>query len=290
MKATTSTNGLVTNGLVSTGAERARSTGPAASALWCGVVAFVGLAAAALVPSRVQAQSFYVMVVEWEGVSESSASGLEVELPAMARRCAGAGSSRGIAVGQRVALVDLQTDGTVSDVEVRSDDVSPSAAETSFGRCLERALRARRYEAPASTPAIIEIAFEYARTVPEAHRPGGSGVRRGPRAHQQRHHAQGTGLPPERVREVAGQHAAEIEQCVHSSVTGSETLAGRLELEMTILPDGHVEMVSTVSSTTHNARFDECVSANARTWLFPAPGARVAIRYPLVIASEVSPR
>jgi outer membrane biosynthesis protein TonB len=115
-------------------------------------------------------------------------------------------------------------------------------------------------------------------------------VRRGPRARAQHHHAQGTGLPPERVREVAGQHAAEIERCVHDSVSGSQTLAGRLELEMTVLADGAVEEVHVVSSTTNNATFDQCVTTNARTWVFPAPGARVAIRYPLVIASEVAPR
>lgn len=246
--------------------------------------------ASCLWPAAASAQSFYVMVVEWEGVSESQASGLEAELPAMARRCASAGSSRGLAVGQRVAIVDLAADGAVSDVELRSDDVSPSRAETAFGQCMERALRARTYERPASTPAVIEVAFEYARTVPDAHRPGGTGVRRGPRARAQHHHAQGTGLPPERVREVAGQHAAEIERCVHDSVSGSQTLAGRLELEMTVLADGAVEEVHVVSSTTNNATFDQCVTTNARTWVFPAPGARVAIRYPLVIASEVAPR
>jgi outer membrane biosynthesis protein TonB len=188
-----------------------------------------------------------------------------------------------------VALVDLAADGSVSDVELRSDDVSPSRAETSFGQCMERALRAWTYERPTGTPAVIEIAFEYARTVPDAHRPGGAGVRRGARARAQ-HHAQGTGLPPERVREVAGQHAAEIERCVHDSVVGSQPLAGRLELEMTVLADGTVEEVHVVSSTTNNAGFDQCVTTNARTWLFPAPGARLAIRYPLVIASEVAPR
>ncbi len=236
------------------------------------------------IPRAASAQSFYVMVVEWEGVSEAAAASLEADLPAMGRRCV---SGQRIAAGQRVAVVDVGTDGRASDVELRSDDVSPSSAESAFGRCMERALRARTYEAPSSQPAIIEIALEYASRVPDAHAPGGSGTRRGPRQRAQ-HHAQGTGLPPERVREVASQHASEIERCVHQSVQGTARLSGRLELEMTILPDGHVEMVSTVSSTTGNAAFDQCVSANAHTWVFPAPGARVAIRYPLVIASEVA--
>ncbi len=238
-----------------------------------------------LAPSSASAQSFYVMVVEYEGVSAESAGGLETELPAMARRCAG----RRLALGQRVALVDLGPGGEVSDVELRSDDVSPSSTETAFGRCMERALRARQYERPLTTPGVIEIAFEYASTVPRAHAPGGTGVRRGPRRSAAHHHAQGTGLPPERVREVAQQHAGEIEQCVHASVDAARALAGRIELEMTVLADGHIEMVTIVSSTTGNVAFDQCVVASARAWVFPAPGARIAIRYPLVIASDVAP-
>jgi hypothetical protein len=239
--------------------------------------------------SPAHAQSFYVMVVEWEGVSEPAAVALEAEIPAMARRCVTGGSARRFALGQRVAVVDVGADGRASDVELRSDDVSPSGLETAFGRCMERALAARPYEVPASQPAVIEIAFEYAATVPTAHAPGGSGPRRGARrAHPPQHHAQGTGLPPERVREVASQHAAEIERCVHGAVEGTRSLSGRIELETTVLPDGHVEMVAVVQSTTGVPRFDECVAASARTWVFPAPGARVAIRYPLTVASDVA--
>lgn len=241
--------------------------------------------ASMLTPARASAQSFYVMVVEWEGVSAQAAASLETEIPGMARRCAG----RRLALGERVALVDLGPAGEVSDVELRSDDVSPSAAETAFARCMERALRARRYERPATTPGVIEIAFEYASTVPQAHAPGGSGVRRAPRESARAHHAQGTGLPPERVREVAQQHAGEIEQCVHGTVDGTHALRGRIELEMTVLPDGHIEMITIVSSTTNNAAFDQCVVASARNWVFPAPGTRMAIRYPLVVASDVAP-
>ncbi|MBN8616407.1 MAG: hypothetical protein J0L92_37825, partial [Deltaproteobacteria bacterium] len=142
------------------------------------VLVTAALALAALwAPSRASAQSFYVMVVEFEGVSDQQAAALEAELPGMARRCAG----RRLALGQRVALVDLGPGGEVSDVELRSDDVSPSGVETAFGRCMERALRARHYERPLTTPGVIEIAFEYASTVPRAHAPGGEGVRRGPR-------------------------------------------------------------------------------------------------------------
>lgn len=253
------------------------------------VLAGALLAASIGAASPAQAQSFYVMVVEWEGVSEPAAVALEAEIPAMARRCVSGRSARRFALGQRVAVVDVGADGRASRVELRSDDVSPSALETAFGRCMERALAARPYEVPASQPAVIEVAFEYASTVPSAHAPGGSGPRRGPRrAHAAQHHAQGTGLPPERVREVASQHAAEIERCVNGAVEGTRSLSGRIELEITVLPDGHVEMVSVAQSTTGVPRFDECVAASARTWIFPAPGARVAIRYPLTVASDVA--
>ena len=72
-----------------------------------------------------------------------------------------------------VAVVDVGADGRPTDVELRSDDVSPSGLETAFARCMERALAARTFDPPTSQPAIVEIAFEYARTVPDAHQPGG---------------------------------------------------------------------------------------------------------------------
>lgn len=242
-----------------------------------------------LAPSGASAQSFYVMVVEWEGVTEPSVAALETALPAMARSCVARGSVRRFALGQRVAVVDVGPDGRPTDVELRSDDVSPSPLESAFARCMERALSARTFDPPTSQPAVVEIAFEYARTVPDAHQPGGSGPRRGPcRARAAQHHAQGTGLPPERVREVAAQHASEIERCVATSVEGSRALAGRIELEMTVQPDGRVEMIAIVSSTTGVPTFDACIVDAARSWVFPAPGARVAIRYPLVVQSEVA--
>jgi TonB family protein len=246
-------------------------------------------AASVAMPSVASAQSFYVMVVEWEGLAEPSVVALEAALPAMARACVARGSARRFALGQRVAVVDVGPDGRPTDVELRSDDVSPSALEASFGRCMERALAARTFDPPASQPAIVEIAFEYARTVPDAHQPGGAGPRRGPRrGRAEQHHAQGTGLPPERVREVAAQHAGEVERCVATSVEGSRTLSGRIELDMTVQPDGRVEMIAIASSTTGVPAFDACIVAAARSWVFPAPGARVGIRYPLVVQSEVA--
>jgi TonB family protein len=240
-------------------------------------------------PSSASAQSFYVMVVEWEGLSETSVAALEAALPGMARSCLARGSARRFALGQRVAVVSVGPDGRASAVELRSDDVSPSPLEAAFGRCMERALSTRTFDPPATQPAVVEIALEYARTVPDIHRPGGTGPRRGPRrAQASPHRAQGTGLPPERVREVAMQHADEVERCVATSVEGSRVLAGRIELEMTVQPDGHVEMITVVSSTTGVPAFDACIVDAARSWVFPAPGARVAIRYPLVVQSEVA--
>lgn len=243
------------------------------------------LASTALSPAQVSAQAFYVVAVASEGLASTTT--IETELPAMARRCANAGSIRRLAQGQRVALVTLDATGAASNAEVRSDDVSPSGTETAFVRCLGRALRAQRYEAPQSQPAVAEVTFEFARTVPLALQPGGEGVRRRGRSRAPQATPPGTGLPPEQVREVASQHAAEVERCVNTSVEGNHRLTGRLELEMTILPDGHVEMIAVVRTNTGNEAFDRCVTEAARTWVFPAPGARVAIRYPLVIASEV---
>lgn len=248
---------------------------------------FLLMAAATLAtPPRAQAQSFYVMVVEWEGLPEAAASALEFEIPAIARRCA---PRRGLALGRRVAVVRVGLDGRALATELRSDDVSPSRAESSFQRCVEQALRERTYDRPSTQPAVIEIAFDRAARVPPELAPGGSGVRRGPRRGAESPRTQGTGLSPERVREVANQHASEIERCVAQSTSGAERLNGRVEFELTIEADGHVDALSIASSTTNNATFDRCAADAVRTWTFPAPGARVVFRYPLVVASEVTP-
>ncbi len=241
----------------------------------------------AALPSVAAAQSFYVTGVAWEGVAPSATSGLEAALPEVARGCARAGSARRLAIGQRVVIVRIGADGAALGVEVRSDDVSPSRTEEAFGRCLERALALRRYERPEAQPASIEVRLDYARAVPEALGPGGAGVARGPRVHEAPP-APSAGLPPEQVRQVAEAHADDVGRCVRESVDGARILAGRVELDVTLAGDGRVELVSLVSSTTSNAAFDRCVVESVRGWRFPAPGARVAIRYPLVVSSDVA--
>ena len=187
------------------------------------------------------AQSFYVTVVESEGMSSSATSGFETSLPGMARACVTRGSARRFALGQRLIIVDLGNDGRPTAVQVRSDDVSPSGVETNFTRCLEAAVRNHTFPRPESQPAIFELAFEYAATVPSALAAGGTGVRRGPRRRAAVvSHAQGTGLPPDRVREFVQTRMPDIDRCLRETSTASASN----ELEMTVQADGRVEMVN----------------------------------------------
>lgn len=251
------------------------------------LLALLAPAALALAPSRASAQAFYVTVVELEGLTDADAAPLEAELPALARGCMARGSQRRFARGARTLIIDVGANGQVADADLDSSDVTDTAAERAFASCLVARIRGRTFQAPASQPAILELGFEYADVVPSALQPGGSGVRRGPRrrvGHEA--HAQGTGLPPDRVRETVQSHLADVQRCMDAD---QHRARGRVELEITVQPDGHVELVTTVSSTTGSAAFDACLSEAVRTWVFPAPGARLAIRFPFSVSSEVDP-
>ena len=237
-----------------------------------------------MVPRISEAQSFYVTVVESEGMAASATTGFETSLPGMARACVSRGSERRFAHGQRLIIVDIGSDGHPTAVEVRSDDVSPSGTETNFTRCLEAAVRNHTFPRPESQPAIFELSFEYAATVPSALSGGGSGVRRGPRRRATSAvHAQGTGLPPDRVREFVQTRMPDIDRCLRDT----HTVSASNELEMTVQADGHVEMVNVVRASSAPA-FDTCLSNAIRAWVFPAPGARVAIRFPFSVHTDVA--
>lgn len=237
-----------------------------------------------LASQTAQAQSFYVTVVESEGMSSSATSAFETSLPGMARACVTRGSARRFAHGQRLIIVDVGSDGHPTSVEVRSDDVSPSTIETNFTRCLEASVRSQTFPRPETQPAIFELAFEYAAQVPSALAPGGTGVRRGPRRRPTSAvHAQGTGLPPDRVRTFVQTRMPDIDRCLLETRTASATN----ELEMTVQADGRVEMVNVIRPSSAPA-FDTCLSNAVRAWVFPAPGARVAIRFPFSVHTDVA--
>ncbi len=237
-----------------------------------------------LVAQTAEAQSFYVTVVESEGMASSATSAFEASLPGMARACVTRGSARRFAHGQRLIIVDVGSDGHPTSVEVRSDDVSPSTIETNFKRCLEASVRNHTFPRPESQPAIFELSFEYAASVPNALAPGGTGVRRGPRRRAAAvSHTQGTGLPPERVREFVQTRMPDIDRCLRETNTVSATN----ELEMTVQADGRVEMVNVIRASSAPA-FDTCLSTAVRAWVFPAPGARVAIRFPFSVHTDVA--
>jgi len=237
-----------------------------------------------LAAETVHAQSFYVTAVDSEGVAAGATSAFETSLPGMARVCVLRGSARRFARGQRLVIVGVGSDGHPTSVEVRSDDVSPSTLETNFKRCLEASVRSQTFPQPDAQPAIFELFFEYASTVPSALVPGGTGVRRGPRRRPASAvHAQGTGLPPERVREFVQTRMPDIDRCLRETRTVSATN----ELEMTVQADGHVEMVNVIRASSAPA-FDACLSTAVRAWVFPAPGARVAIRFPFSVHTDVA--
>ena len=235
-------------------------------------------------PQTAQAQSFYVTVVESEGTSSSATSAFETSLPGMARACVTRRSARRFSHGQRLVIVNLGSDGHPTSVEVRSDDVSPSTLETNFTRCLEASVRNHTFPRPETQPAIFELAFEYAAQVPSALAPGGTGVRRGPRTRPAAAaRAQGTGLPPDRVRAFVQTRMPDIDRCLLETLTASATN----ELEMTVQADGRVEMVNVIRASSAPA-FDTCLSNAVRAWVFPAPGARVAIRFPFSVHTDVA--
>ncbi len=87
------------------------------------------------------------------------------------------------------------------------------------------------------------------------------------------------------VHRIVRRHIGEIETCDAQDVRIDERFGGRLVVAFTIGATGQVTATKVVSSTLIKDRFERCVVAAVRGWLFPMPkgGTAVQVIYPFVL-------
>lgn len=91
-------------------------------------------------------------------------------------------------------------------------------------------------------------------------------------------------LDKEIVRRIVRAHVNEVRYCYSQGLTRNPNLAGKLELEFTVLDDGKVGTAVVRSSTLADPQVGHCTAAAARRWTFPRPEKVVKVIYPFELA------
>ena len=92
-------------------------------------------------------------------------------------------------------------------------------------------------------------------------------------------------LDREIVRRVVRQHLPEVRFCYEREAIGHPDLAGRVQVEFTIGPNGRVLASGVAASSTRSPALDGCIQQAVRRWEFPQPegGGPVIVIYPFLL-------
>lgn len=84
------------------------------------------------------------------------------------------------------------------------------------------------------------------------------------------------------IRQVIGDHLAEVRDCYERELASTPSLAGTVAVKFVILPNGAVAASHVSRSTVGNAQLEQCVATQVRTWKFPRPegGGVLVASYP----------
>lgn len=94
------------------------------------------------------------------------------------------------------------------------------------------------------------------------------------------------GLTSEQIAQSVTQIRHQFQQCYLVGLGRDEKLAGRLEVRVTIQPDGRVSSAASVGSSLQNDSIVQCVLDANRTLSFPNPESRpMTVEYPLTFTS-----
>lgn len=128
--------------------------------------------------------------------------------------------------------------------------------------------------AAGSAPAATTAAPEHLPSPPTAQVSTGSPDIRGP-------------LTREVVEAVVQRHLDEVRLCYEQGLAAHTELAKRVTVTMLIAANGAVQGASVSSSTLNSAPVEQCITAAARRWPFPAPaeGGIVGVTYPFVLST-----
>ncbi len=81
------------------------------------------------------------------------------------------------------------------------------------------------------------------------------------------------------VQYVVSQNQNELIGCYGEALQDDETLAGKVDFEFAIAPDGHVAMVKVVRSTLRSKSAEDCFVQKARHWKFPRTNQDILTRF-----------
>lgn len=97
-------------------------------------------------------------------------------------------------------------------------------------------------------------------------------------------------LDPDDIKKVVRAHLGDVRACYNEQLSQDPQLAGRTTVQLTIGPDGKVE-VAVVAEVRPGEQprlteVGECAATRIRQWEFPKPkgGGRVVVTYPFVFA------
>jgi len=93
-------------------------------------------------------------------------------------------------------------------------------------------------------------------------------------------------LDKDLIRRVVRAHLPEIRTCYNEGLARKPELAGKLTVDFTVGPDGHVSGSEIqAGSTVGDATVEACIQSTVLKWLFPKPdGGSVAVSYPFELA------
>ncbi len=88
------------------------------------------------------------------------------------------------------------------------------------------------------------------------------------------------------VRRVVDRHTTQLQRCYKAAAKSeslSDPLAGRVDVQFVITPEGTASNVTPVANTTGSPELATCVSKLIESWQFPSPGAEeIAFVWPFV--------
>jgi len=99
------------------------------------------------------------------------------------------------------------------------------------------------------------------------------------------------GLDKDIVRRIVRAHLNEVRHCYGRALSANPEVAGRVEVEFVVSPEGRVLTAVVASSSLGNAPAATCIAKAVKRWKFPKPqsAGTVNIRYPFVMTPGSQP-
>lgn len=81
------------------------------------------------------------------------------------------------------------------------------------------------------------------------------------------------------VQAVMSRNQNDLIGCYGEELQNDETLAGKVDFEFAVAPDGHVAMVRVTNSTLRSKNAEDCFVEKARHWQFPRTNQDILTRF-----------